>query len=142
VTTVLFTCAGMRVDIVKAFRAAGATTIGADVDRFAPALYAADRYALVPRIADDAYIPGLAELVRLHDVDLIVPLADMDQLKLAHGRDQLGTLVLLPDADVVDRMGDKYLAHLHFEARGIDSPATWLPEDVPSDATFPLLVKA
>ena len=141
-TTVLFTCAGMRVDIVRAFREAGATTIAADVDRYAPALYAADRYALVPRIEEDGYVAKLAELVRLHDVDLIVPLADMDQLKLAHGRDQLGTLVLLPDADVVDRMGDKYLAHLHFEARGIDSPATWLPEDVPSDATFPLLVKA
>jgi carbamoyl-phosphate synthase large subunit len=142
VTTVLFTCAGMRVDIVNAFRAAGATTIGADVDRFAPALYAADRYALVPRIADDAYVPALAELVHLHDVDLIVPLADMDQLKLAHGREELGTTVLLPDADIVDRMGDKYLAHVLFEERGIDSPPTWLPEDVPDDVVFPVLVKA
>ena len=141
-TTVLFTCAGMRVDILSAFRAAGATTIAADVDRYAPALYAADRYALVPRIAEDEYVPKLAELVRLHDVDLIVPLADMDQLKLARGRDELGTTVLLPDADVVDRMADKYLAHLHFEERGIDSPPTWLPEDVPEDVEFPVLVKA
>ena len=141
-TTVLFTCAGMRVDIVQAFREAGATTIAADVDRYAPALYAADRYALVPLIEDDGYVAKLAELVSLHDVDLIVPLADMDQLKLARGRDELGTTVLLPDADVVERMGDKYLAHLHFEERGIDSPPTWLPEDVPSDAAYPLLVKA
>src|SRR5207237_2180976 len=79
VTTVLFTCAGMRVDILQAFREAGATTIAADVDRYAPALYVADRYALVPLIEDDAYVAKLAELVRLHDVDLIVPLADMDQ---------------------------------------------------------------
>ncbi|HEX6700354.1 MAG TPA: ATP-grasp domain-containing protein [Gaiellaceae bacterium] len=141
-TTVLFTCAGMRVDIVKAFRDAGATTIAADVDKYAPALYAADRYALVPRIADDAYVPTLAELVSLHDVDLIVPLADMDQLKLAHGRDELQTTVLLPDADIVERMGDKYLAHLHFEERGLDSPPTWLPDQVPLDVAYPVLVKA
>ena len=140
--TVLFTCAGMRVDIVQAFREAGATTIAADVDRYAPALYAADRYALVPLIEDDAYVAKLAELVRLHDVDLIVPLADMDQLKLAHAREELGALVLLPDVDVVDRMGDKYLAHLLFEERGIDSPPTWLPDDLPADLEFPVLVKA
>ena len=142
-TTVLFTCAGMRVDILDAFRAAGATTIAADVDMYAPTLYAADRYALVPRIDDDEYVPKLAELVRLHDVDLIVPLADMDQLKLARARDRFEpALVLLPDAEIVDKMSDKYLAHLHFEERGIDSPATWLPEDVPRTAEFPLLVKA
>jgi carbamoyl-phosphate synthase large subunit len=143
VTTVLVTCAGMRVDIVTAFRDAGATTIAADLDRYAPSLYAADRYALVPPIEDDGYVPKLVELVRLHDVDLIVPLADMDQLALARARDRFEpALVLLPDAEIVDRMGDKYLAHLHFEERGIDSPPTWLPEDVPQEAEFPLLLKA
>ena len=44
---VLFTCAGQRVDIVTAFTAAGATTVAADVDRLAPALYHADVQALV-----------------------------------------------------------------------------------------------
>ena len=38
-TTVLFTCAGQRVDIVTAFRRAGATTVAADLDPLAPALY-------------------------------------------------------------------------------------------------------
>src|SRR5262249_7198860 len=37
---------------------------------------------------------------------------------------------------------DKYLAHLLFEERGIASPPTWLPNGVPDDAEFPLLVKA
>ena len=51
VTVVLFTCAGQRVDIVRAFRAAGATALAADADPLAPALYHADRQAIVPRIA-------------------------------------------------------------------------------------------
>ena len=38
-------------------------------------------------------------------------------------------------------MGDKYLAHLFFEERGIPSPRSWLPADVPEDARYPLLVK-
>ena len=140
--TVLFTCAGQRVDIVCAFGEAGATTIATDLDPLAPALYHADRFALVPPVTDEAYLPALRRLVDVHGVDLIVPLTDLDQLALARGRDELGTTLLLPDADVVERVADKYLAHLLFEERGLASPPTWLPEDVADDAPFPLLVKA
>ncbi len=61
---VLFTCAGQRVDIVSSFARAGATTVAVDADPLAPALYHADRHALVPRVDDSAYVPRLAELVR------------------------------------------------------------------------------
>ena len=37
-TSVLFTCAGQRVDIVSAFSRAGATTVATDLDPLAPAL--------------------------------------------------------------------------------------------------------
>ena len=63
-------------------------------------------------------------------------------MTLARARDDLGALVLLPDEEIVERLGDKYLSHLLFEERGIASPPTWLPEDVPDDVPFPLLVKA
>jgi carbamoyl-phosphate synthase large subunit len=142
VTEVLFTCAGQRVDIVDAFGRAGATTVAADVNPLAPALYRADRQALVPRIGDEEYIPALRALVDEHDVRLIVPLTDLDQVTLAAAREDLGALVLLPAEETVERLADKYLAHLLFEERGIASPPTWLPNGVPDDASFPLLVKA
>src|SRR4051795_5340663 len=63
VTTVLFTCAGQRVDIVTAFGRAGATTLAVDVSELAPALYHADRRALVPRVDDHRYVERLRELV-------------------------------------------------------------------------------
>ena len=129
-------------DIIGAFRRAGAFTVAADANPLAPALYGANRYALVPRIDDPDYVPALRALIDEHDVRLIAPLTDLDQATLADARDELGALVLLPDADVVARLADKYLAHLLFEERGIASPATWLPADVPDDALFPLLVKA
>jgi carbamoyl-phosphate synthase large subunit len=142
VNTVLFTCAGQRVDIVGAFDAAGARTIAADANALAPALYRADVHTLVPRIDDPGYIDALRALVDEHDVDLVVPLTDLDQVLLARSRDELGALVLLPDGEIVERLGDKYLAHVLFEERGIASPPTWLPNGVPEDAPFPLLVKA
>jgi carbamoyl-phosphate synthase large subunit len=130
------------VDIVGAFRQAGAVTVAADANPLAPALYHADHYALVPRVEDPGYVPALRRLVEEHDVRLIVPLTDLDQVALARVRDELGALLLLPDAETVERLEDKYLAHVLLEERGIASPPTWLPNGVPDDASFPLLVKA
>ncbi len=141
-TAVLFTCAGQRVDIVSEFGRAGAFTLATDVNPLAPALYHADRHALVPRVDDPAYVAALQRLGREHDVRLIVPLTDLDHLVLVRARDRLDALVLLPDADVVEAVQDKYRAHLRFRELGIDSPPTWLPEGVPGDVPFPVLVKA
>ena len=141
-TAVLFTCAGQRVDIVSAFGRAGATTVAADLDPLAPALYHADEKALVPRVDDPDYISALAALVAAHDVQLVVPLTDLDQETVSAARDRLApALVLAPSPEVCRTMGDKYLAHRFFEENGIPSPRTWLPDEVPPDARYPLLVK-
>ncbi|MDX6516265.1 MAG: carbamoyl-phosphate synthase large subunit [Gaiellaceae bacterium] len=139
---VLFTCAGRRADIVSAFGAAGATTLATDTSELAPALYVADRHALVPRVDDPGYVAALAELVRVHGAELVVPLTDLDHRVLAARGDELDALVLLPDLPTVERTADKYLAHLFFQEHGIPSPPTWLPEAVPALLDYPVLVKA
>jgi len=137
------TCAGQRVDIVRAFAAAGGVVVAADADPLSPALYHADRQAIVPLIADPGYVGALAEVVREHDVRLIVPLADLDHAILARSRDALRpAVVLLPEADVCERMSDKLAAHRFFVEHGIDSPRSWAAAEVPPDARYPLLVKA
>ena len=141
-TAVLLTCAGQRVDIVSAFGRAGAETIAADVNPLAPALYAAGRHFLAPRIEDPGYMSSLAAAVAEHGVELILPLTDLDMTILARNRERLGALVLLPPAEVVERTNDKYVTHLFLQERGIGSPAAWLPGELPADLPYPLLVKA
>jgi carbamoyl-phosphate synthase large subunit len=141
VDAVLFTCAGQRADVVTAFREAGATTIAADLNPLAPALYHADHRLVPPRVDDPDYVPFLARAVLEHDVSLVVPLTDLDQRLLAGRRDELPALVLLPAPETVDTTNDKWLAHRFFEAHGIDSPPTWLPEGLPDEPPFPVLVK-
>ena len=142
VAVVLFTCAGQRVDMVTAFRRAGATTLAVDASELAPALYAADRRAVVPRIDDPGYLDTLRGLVAEHDVQLIVPLADLDHPLLAAHRMELDALVLLAGPETIRLCEDKYLAHLFFDERGIPTPPTWLPEELPAELAYPLLVKA
>jgi len=141
VTAVLFTCAGQRVDIVTAFARAGATTIAVDCSELAPALYHADRRAIVPRVDDPGYVDALRELVALHDVRLVVPLTDLDGALLASA-DLPPAVALVSPRDVVESVDDKWTAHVLFRARGIPSPDTWLPEELPAELPFPVLVKA
>jgi carbamoyl-phosphate synthase large subunit len=142
VTPVLFTCAGQRVDVVTAFARAGGRTIAVDANPLAPAIYHADVHAIVPRIDDPGYLLALRDLIVTHDIRLVVPLTDLDQLLLAERRDELDALVLLPDAEVVRRTSDKYLTHCFFEEHGIPSPPSWLPDELPDDLEFPVLVKS
>jgi carbamoyl-phosphate synthase large subunit len=142
VTAVLFTCAGQRVDIVTEFAKAGATTVVAELDRLAPAVYHADHHAFVPRVDDPGYVDALAAVVGEHDVRLIVPLTDLDHVLLSEARDRLApALVLLPATEVCRQVGDKYLAHQFFLQIGVPSPPSWLPDAIPPDARYPLLVK-
>ena len=138
---VLFTCAGQRVDIVRAFARAGALTVAADVNPLAPTLHHADRRFVPPPVEDAGYVPSLARAVAEHDVELVLPLADLDMTLLAERHDELGAMLLLPEVEVVERTNDKYLAHVFFQEHGIDSPAAWLPEELPAELPFPVLVK-
>jgi len=142
VTAVLFTCAGQRADMICAFRAAGAFVVASDANPLAPALYHADVRAIAPRVDDPGYIAALAALVRQHDVRLVVPLTDLDGAILQRGRAELGALVLAPSPEIVERMSDKYAAALELAKHGIASPPTWLPDALPAEIPFPVLVKA
>jgi carbamoyl-phosphate synthase large subunit len=94
-----------------------------------------------PSVSDPEYVPFLTRAVAEHDVSLIVPLTDLDQQLLSERKDELGGLVLLPEPAVVETTNDKWLAHRFFEERGIDSPESWLPDELPETLPFPCLVK-
>ena len=72
--SVLLTCAGLRVDVVRAFREAldglgwDGEVVAVDANPLAPALVKADRGVVVPHASSPDYIPALAELVSAHGV--------------------------------------------------------------------------
>jgi carbamoyl-phosphate synthase large subunit len=84
----------------------------------------------------------LGALVIEHDARLVVPLADLDHLLLAEHSDELGALVLLPGPETIRLCEDKYAAHSFFADHAIPTPGTWLPDELPDDLQFPVLVKA
>ncbi len=138
---VLLTGVGKRYDIVACF-AALTTTIAADPNPLAPAQYAAQIRAAVPRIEDPGYVPALRELCARHGVGAVIPLTDLDIEVLAHARESSvpPTLpALVPSAEVARATYDKYETHLLLGSLGLPSPPTVLPEEEPED--YPVMVK-
>jgi carbamoyl-phosphate synthase large subunit len=148
--SVLLTCAGQRVDVVRAFREAldglgwDGDVVAVDANPLSPALMKADRGVVVPPASSPDYVPALAELVTAHGVRAVLPLADLDNVELVAGRELLeraGAALLLPDLAVAEAMFDKYRCHQALLAAGLPSPDTWIPEELPQAPPLPLLVK-
>lgn len=148
---VLFTSAGRRVELLRAFRAAytdldlAGLVVAVDVDPLAPGLQEADRAYLVPRTADPAYVPALVEICGRERVSLIVPLVDRDIPVLAEHRKELeatgARLVVVPD-EAVATTSDKLLTHRFFGELGVPSPATWSPGEARgAGLEYPVVVK-
>jgi len=68
--SVLLTCAGQRVDIVRAFRDAldagghDGRVLVSDLDPLSPALFAADAVVALPPVSDAGYGDAVAEACR------------------------------------------------------------------------------
>jgi len=133
---ILLTCAGKRYDIVSAFNE-HAFTIVTDRNPLAPAQYAADVRRVVPEVDDPDYIPALRGLCEEFGIRAVVPLTDLDIEVL--GRSDLPAFV--PPPDVARRSFDKFETHLMLTELGLPSAPTWLPDDLPDDLGFPVVVK-
>lgn len=149
--TVLLTCAGQRVDIVRAFRAALAggpysgRVLVSDLDQLSPSLFAADASVELPPVADPGYGAAVASVCRAEGVRAVLPLTDLDPVVLAEGAPAIraaGAEVFLPAPEVALGCQDKWACHEMLQARGLPSPPTWLPGSVdPAELPYPVLVK-
>jgi len=148
---VLFTSAGRRVELLRAFKRAYAdlglsgNIIAVDIDPLAPALQEAHCSYIVPRLSDPAYIPTLVEICRQEQVHLIFPLIDPDILILASHRQELeatGARVVVVSQEAAITTADKWLTYQFFRQLNIPTPVSWLPEEARNaDLEYPVFIK-
>jgi carbamoyl-phosphate synthase large subunit len=149
--TVLLTCAGQRVDIVRAFREAldasghDGRVLVSDLDPLSPSLFAADAVVELPPVSDPGYGAAVAEACRREGIRAVLPLTDLDPVLLAEAKgaiERAGARAFLPSPQVALGCQDKWECHLMLEGRGLPSPPTWLPADAdPAALPYPVLVK-
>ena len=148
---VLFTSAGRRVELMKAFRAAyeklgiQGNTVAVDIDPLAPALRAADKQYIVPRLSEPGYLAALLRICEKEKVSIVFPLIDPDIPVLSKHRaafEAIGTKAAVPDPDGTAIAADKWRTYLFFDSLGISTPKSWLPHDpAVREQPLPLFMK-
>jgi carbamoyl-phosphate synthase large subunit len=148
---VLFTSAGRRVELLRAFREAysllGITghVIALDADPLAPALQVADKPFIVPRLDSPDYIPALTQISRDENVTVIFPLIDPDIPLLARHRktiEKTGACLAVGPDKSVEIVSDKWLTVEFFKSLNLNVPRAWLPQQLDGRGmAYPLFIK-
>jgi carbamoyl-phosphate synthase large subunit len=148
---VLFTSAGRRVELLRAFRRAyralrlGGKIHVTDVNPLAPSFQAADSTHTVPPWSDPGYVPALLDIVRRNAVTLVFPLIDPDIPILASHKEDFknsGAAVMTPDAEGAETARDKWKTNRMYQSLGIPAARSWLPEDLKRVRPgFPMFIK-
>ncbi len=135
----LFSCAGRRVELITAFiRAARALSIKpqvhtADADTLFAAAGVSDKTHHIPPAKSPGYIPALLKIAKAEKIDLLVPLLDLELLKLAKAREAFGRVncgVLISSPRVVQTCQDKLAMYEFLMRHGIDTPDTWTSSQI------------
>lgn len=148
-TNVLLSCAGRRTTLLAhlmdAAHQRGGEVWAGDMNHLAPTLQLADHAVRLPSATSDEYVPALLDLVRAHDISLVVPTIDPELPVLAAAADEFaaaGCTALVSSADFVEACGDKWVFHERFSRLGIRTPRSWVPETVaPSEMPEELFLK-
>lgn len=146
---VLVTAGSRRVALVQAFQRAvrqsgRGSVIVTDVNPLSPTVYVADRSYPVPLSTSPDYLDEILRICSIERVGLVVPTIDDELEVFAAGADRFasaGIVLAVSPASTVRAANDKLVTSSSLRARGVAAAETWLPADVPPDATFPLFVK-
>lgn len=130
---ILLTCAGRRNYLIEYFKAIrGVRVIACDASLYAPALYEADEYFIVPEVYDDDYISALLEESRKRKVDAIIPLNDLELPVLSSNKEifeREGVRVLVAGREIIDLCFDKFRTVSFSEKIGLDTIPTFFNPD-------------
>lgn len=151
--TVLFTCAGRRNYLIRYFKQIigdDGKTIAIDSDATAPALAEADMAMIVPPLNDVDYLKTLLSIIKDNQVDLVVPLNDIELPMMAANKEKLkayGANVIVSHPNLIDLCADKWKTYNFFEGLKITTPRSFIRIDdvlvglADKSIDFPIILK-
>jgi len=146
----MFTCAGRRVALLGAFRAAMAKLgvtgklVAADRTSACSAFHAADVGELTPPVGRIEYVPALLDIVARHHIGLVVPLTDVDLRSLGRQRqkfEDLGATVMIGEEPDIRLCRDKARTNELFGRAGLGTIKTVSLKEFYEEPFYPCFVK-
>jgi carbamoyl-phosphate synthase large subunit len=149
---ILISSAGRRVVLVREFRKAlrrlglKGNVVAVDISRTAPALYAADRAYIVPRVTESDFVATIISIASKEHIGLLVPTIDPELPVYAAHKEEImrssGAYPVISSPEVIDTCTDKYRFYRFLTSLSIATPLTWTADRALDEARdFPLFVK-
>lgn len=150
---ILLTSVGRRSYMVKYFKEAlqsnGKVHV-ANSSALSPAFCEADAAVVTPLIYDKKYIPFLKEYCITNNINVIIPLFDIDLPILASHKEEfkkIGIIILVSDISVINICNDKWLTYLFLKKHGFFTPVSYLDINIVLEEInrkclkFPIIIK-
>ena len=150
---ILILSAGTRNKVVQYFKkelAGKGTVVATDCSNLAPAIYDADKYYIVPPMAQDGYLDVILDICKKEKIDAVLTLIDPEISLLAENLDKfkaLGTTPIVSDFDKVEMCFDKFKMYEFLINNGFKTAKSYVDKEsfyADLDAgkiTFPVFVK-
>lgn len=150
---ILITSVGIRGYLIKYLRKAlknKGKIFAADCNRYAPALYDADNYFILPNVLEKNYINELFKICLTNDIKGIISINDIELPILAHFKNKFlekDIKLIVSNPKVIDICYDKYSTYRFFKENNFPFPKTFISLDEAlmeikaKTIKFPLLVK-
>lgn len=149
---ILILSAGRRIELVQSFQKAAkrlkikSNIVAGDCSKTAPAMYFAEKKAILPRINEPNYIEEIINICKHEKVEVIIPTIDTDLLLLSEEKERIekesGAKVLISSSEVISICRDKIRTQIFMEANGFGIPKMYLEEELDTgDLHFPLFIK-
>ena len=149
---ILLTSVGRRSYVVQYFKDAldGVGKVFAGNCDETYALYKADAYVITPLIYDNKYIEFLLKYCKDNNIEVIIPLFDIDLLILSQNKkkfEEFGISVIVSDEECIQICNDKWLTYNFLIKNQLKTPKTFLTINNTLQAIetksicFPLVIK-
>lgn len=149
---ILLTSVGRRSYLAEYFKEAigGDGVVCVANSSLSPGFYAADRAVKTPLIYDQDYIPFLKKYCMENQIELLVPLFDVDLPVLSVHKEEferIGTTVVVADSKTVEICNDKWKTYQFLNRNGFHSPRTYITLESARQAlemeliSYPVMIK-
>lgn len=128
---ILILSCGTRYKLVEFFKECEVVNkvVVTDCSEQAPALYAADKYYVVPRMNQEGYFECLMDICKKEKINSVLPLQEEEILLTAKNKElyeEIGVLPIVSEYEKVLLCKDKYGLNHKLEEAGIPSVKTYL----------------
>ncbi len=144
---------GRRTKIVEYFQKEFSGTgkiIATDCDEFAPAIYFADKYYIVPKITEEGYIDTILNICKKEDINGVISLIDPELSLISENEEKftrIGVKLFISEYKTCELCFDKYAMFEFLSENGFNcaktytSPDRFLDDLGNGEISFPVFVK-